>query len=83
MNKEVEIYIGGNLYRLEEDDSGCSKCALRKECLRGKEIYKSRAWLCQILSQDHLTFSQRKDYIFVQVHGVTINKEENYAALYS
>ncbi len=76
MNNEVEIYIGGNLYNLEEDDSGCSKCALRKECLRGKEIYKSRAWLCQI-------FRPGKDCIFVQVNGLTVNKEANYAALYS
>jgi len=76
MNNEVEIYIGGNLYNLEEDDSGCSKCALSKECLRGKEIYKSRAWLCQI-------FRPGKDCIFVQVHGLTVNKEANYDQIYS
>ena len=69
MDKEVEIYIGGNLYRLDEDESGCSKCALRKECFRGKDIYKSRAWLCQIFKPGH-------DCIFTQVHGITINKEE-------
>ena len=67
---EVEVTIGGRTYSLEKSDLGCSGCALRTVCFRGQEIYKSRAWLCQI-------FSPGKDKIFVETITSKVLKEDN------
>ena len=67
---EVEITVGGKTYSLEHSHMGCIGCALRKICFRGQEIYKSRAWLCQI-------FSPGMDRIFVETATNKVLKEDH------